>query len=274
MSVNANQSAPAARDCLAESAREAGKLALAFFNHGAATSARIEAKAGGSPVTEADLAVDAFLKARLRQAFPEAGWLSEESADDPDRLTRPRLLVVDPIDGTRAFVGGDPRWAVSVALVAKGRPVAAVVHAPALGETYAAARGAGSEVNGMALSVSLPTDARRFSAAGPKPILQAMGAKLGATVEIAPRVPSLAYRLSMAASGAIHFAVAAGNSHDWDIAAADLLLEEAGGSLCDAKGQRLTYNRPHVRRGPLLATPDALAPRLLAAFRAAIEAAA
>ena len=101
-----------------------------------------------------------------------------------------------------------------------------------------------------------------------------MGAKLGATVEIAPRVPSLAYRLSMAASGAIDFAVAAGNSHDWDIAAADLLLEEAGGSLCDAKGQRLTYNRPHVRRGPLLATPDALAPRLLAAFRAAIEAAA
>ena len=80
-------------------------LALGFFRHGAATSARIETKAGGSPVTEADLAVDALLKARLGEAFPEAGWLSEESADDPDRLSRRTLLIVDPIDGTRAFVG-------------------------------------------------------------------------------------------------------------------------------------------------------------------------
>ncbi len=244
-------------------------LALGFFRHGAATSARIETKAGGSPVTEADLAVDALLKAQLGEAIPEAGWLSEKSADNSDRLSRRTLLIVDPIDGTRAFVAGDPRWAVSVALAAEGRPVAAVVHAPALEETYAAARGGGAELNGAPLSVSLPVDPRRLSAAGPKPILQAMGTTLGATLDIAPRVPSLAYRLCMAARGAIHFAVAAGNSHDWDIAAADLMLEEAGARLVDATGERLTYNRPRVRRSPLLATPDALAPRLLAAFRAA-----
>ncbi len=269
MSVDADRSALAARDRLAEAAREAGRFALAFFRQGAPTSARVDAKAGGSPVTEADLAADALLKARLGEAFPEAGWLSEERADDPERLTRRTLIIVDPIDGTRAFVGGDPRWAVSVALVADGRPVAAVVHAPALGETYAAARGAGAEVNGAPISVSVPRDPRRLSAAGPKPVLQAMGAKLGAMVEISPRVPSLAYRLCMAARGAIHFAVASGNSHDWDVAAADLLLEEAGARLVDLSGERLTYNRPHVRRGPLLGAPDALAPRLLAAFRAA-----
>ncbi|HZZ62520.1 MAG TPA: 3'(2'),5'-bisphosphate nucleotidase CysQ [Roseiarcus sp.] len=269
MRVDADHSALAARDCLAEAAREAGALALAFFRQGAATSARINSKAGGSPVTEADLAADAFLKARLGEAFPEAGWLSEETTDGPERLKRRTLLIVDPIDGTRAFVGGDPRWAVSVALVADGRPVAAVVHMPALGETYAAARGAGAKVNGAPISVATPLDPRRFSAAGPKAILQAIGARLAVTVEIAPRVPSLAYRLCLAARGAIHFAVAAGNSHDWDIAAADLLLEEGGGRLVDGSGERLTYNRPQVRHGPLLATPDALAPRLLVAFRAA-----
>ncbi len=269
MSVDADQSALVARDRLAEAALEAGTLALAYFREGARTSARIETKANGSPVTEADLAADALLKARLGEAFPEAGWLSEETADDPERLTRRTLIIVDPIDGTRAFVAGDPRWAVSVALVADGRPIAGVAHAPALRETYAAARGAGAELNGAPLSVSVSSDPRRLSAAGPKTILDAMGAKLGAMVQVSPRVPSLAYRLCMAACGAIHFAVAAGNSHDWDIAAADLLLEEAGGRLVDASGERLTYNRPHVRRGPLIATPDALAPQLLDAFRAA-----
>ena len=274
MSVDADQDALVARDFLAEAAREAGALALAYFRHGAATSARINAKAGGSPVTEADLAADALLKARLGEAFPEAGWLSEETVDDRDRLRRRTLIIVDPIDGTRAFLGGDPRWAVSVALVADGRPVAGVVHAPALGETYVAARGAGAELNGAPLSVSVPLDPHRLTAAGPKPILQAMGTKLGATVEIAPRAPSLAYRLCMAARGAVHFAVAAGNAHDWDVAAVDLLLEEAGARLVDASGERLTYNRPNVRRGPLLAAPDALAPRLLDAFRAATDAGA
>jgi myo-inositol-1(or 4)-monophosphatase len=271
LNVDADRSARAARDCLTEAAREAGALALAFFRHGAATSAHIESKAGGSPVTEADIAVDALLKARLLAAFPDAGWLSEETADGAERLGRRALLIVDPIDGTRAFAAGDPRWAVSAALAVDGRPVAGVVHAPALAETFVAARGAGAELNGAALAA-----ARRFEAslraAGPKPVLQAMGARLGATLEIVPRVPSLAYRLCMAARGAVHFAVAAGNSQDWDVAAADLLLEEAGARLVDASGERLIYNRPQVRRGPLLATPEALAPRLLDAFRSATAA--
>ena len=272
MSGDADQSALDARDCLAEAAREAGRLALGFFRHGAATSARIDAKAGGSPVTEADLAADALLKARLGAAFPEAGWLSEETVDDLDRLKRRMLLIVDPIDGTRAFVAGDPRWTVSAALIADGRPVAAVVHAPALGETYAAARGAGTRLNGALLSGATVLDPLRLIAAGPRPILEAMGERLGAAVEVVPRVPSLAYRLCMAARGPIQFAVAAADSHDWDVAAADLILEEAGARLVEASGERLIYNLERIRRGRLLGSPNALAPRLLDAFRAAIGA--
>ena len=268
MSVDAEIDASAARDLLASAAREAGALALRYFRPGARTSAQVESKIGGSPVTDADLAADALMKRRLREALPEAGWLSEETADDFERLSRRSLIVVDPIDGTRAFVIGDPHWAVSAALVVDGRPIAGVVYAPALDETYAAARGAGATLNGARLSAAVGWPPR--VAAGPKPIIQAMAARLGVAVDVIPRVPSLAYRLCIAARGAVDLAIAAENSHDWDIAAADLLLEEAGARLMDASGERLLYNARQVRRGALLAAAQAAAPRLIEAFRAAI----
>jgi myo-inositol-1(or 4)-monophosphatase len=268
LSVDADTDALAARDLLLSAAREAGALALESFNPGGRTSAKVVTKAGGSPVTDADLAADSLLKRRLQEALPEAGWLSEETADDFERLSRRSLIIVDPIDGTRAFVIGDPRWAVSVALVVDGRPVAGVVYAPALDETYAAARGGGATFNGAALVPAAGWPPR--AAAGPKLVIEAMAAELGVSVEIIPRVPALAYRMCLAARGAIDFAVAAENSHDWDIAAADILLEETGARLIDASGERLRYNARQVRRGALLAASDAGAPRLLKGFRAAI----
>ena len=269
MSVDADVDAAAVRDLLVFAAREAGRLALEYFKPGARTSAQVETKAGGSPVTHADLAADSLLKRRLRDALPKAGWLSEETVDDFERLACRSLIVVDPIDGTRAFVIGDPRWAVSAALIVDERPIAGVVHAPALDETYAAARGEGATLNGAALVPVTAWPPR--VAAGPKPIVQAMATTLGVSIEITPRVPALAYRLSMAARGVVDFAVAAENSHDWDIAAADIVLEEAGARLIDASGERLRYNARQVRRSALLAAPDAAAPRLLEAFRAAVD---
>ncbi len=269
MSVETKWDALGARDLLAAAAREAGEVALAWFRPGGTTTAAVQSKAGGSPVTEADFAADAFLKRRLGEAFPEAGWLSEETADTEARLERRALIIVDPIDGTRAFVDGDLRWTVAVALIVDGRPLAGVVHAPALKETYAAARGAGAHLNGARLAFAARSEAREYRVAGPKPLLKTMGDRLGATLEIRPFVPSLAYRMCMAASGTLDFAVAGSNSYDWDIAAADLLIEEAGGCLMEAAGERLQYNRARIRRGALLGAPAGLAPRLLEAFRAA-----
>jgi myo-inositol-1(or 4)-monophosphatase len=269
LSVDADIDALAARDLLISAAHEAGALALKYFRPGERTSAKVTAKAGGSPVTDADLAADSQLKRRLQQALPQAGWLSEETVDDFERLDRRSLVIVDPIDGTRAFVIGDSRWAVSAALIVDGRPIAGVVYAPALNETYAAARGLGATFNGAAIA---PIDGwPPRVAAGPKPIIEAMAATLGHSIEVIPRVPALAYRLAIAARGAVDFAVAAENSHDWDIAAADILLEEAGARLVDASGERLRYNARQVRRSALLAAPDAAAPRLLDAFRAASD---
>jgi myo-inositol-1(or 4)-monophosphatase len=154
-----------------------------------------------------------------------------------------------------------------VALVVEERPVAGVVYAPALDETYAAARGGGATFNGATI---IPTaDWPPRLAAGPKLTIEAMAAELGASLEIVPRVPALAYRMCLVARGAVDFAVAAENSHDWDIAAADLLLEESGARLIDASGERLRYNSRQVRRGALLAASDVGAPRLIKGFRAA-----
>ncbi len=267
MTVDADTDALAARDLLVSAAREAGAVALEYFNPGARTSAHVVTKAGGSPVTDADLAADSLLKRRLQEALPDAGWLSEETVDDFERLSRRSLIIVDPIDGTRAFVTGDPRWVVSVAFVVDERPVAGVVYAPALDEIYAAARGHGATFNGATLRPAAGWPPR--AAAGPKLMIEAMAAELGAAIEIVPRVPALAYRMCLAARGLIDFAVAAGNSHDWDIAGADILLEELGARLTDASGERLRYNSRQVRRGALLAASDVGAPRLIKGFRAA-----
>ena len=114
-----------------EAAREAGRIACSYFRRGGKTTARVWSKHGGSPVTEADVAVDSFLKVRLIEALPDAAWLSEETTDDPARLGAPRLWIVDPIDGTRAFLSGHPDWSIAIALLVDGEPVLGIVHAPA-----------------------------------------------------------------------------------------------------------------------------------------------
>ena len=262
--------AAAIRDQLIEAAREAGAIASKYFHAGERTSARVDFKAGGSPVTEADLAVDAFLRARLGAAFAGAGWLSEETEDDPARLASASVLIVDPIDGTRAFLAGDPRWAVSIAFVVAGRPVAGVVHAPALAETYAAAQNHGSTLNGAAIAVSARQTLAEARIAGPKPMVESIGRAAGVSFIAQPKIPSLAYRMALVASGALDLALASEKSHDWDIAAVDLILEEAGGRLVEAAGDPLRYNKAETRHGVLFGAPSGMIEPFVAAGRLAV----
>ena len=135
-------------------ARKAGDIAMGYFCPSERKSASVSYKSGGSPVTAADIAVDRYLFKEMSLLVPEAGWLSEETVDDFDRLARSALVVVDPIDGTTAFVRGDKRWAVSIALIENGSPVIGVVHAPALGATFTAQKGCGAYLNGARICVS------------------------------------------------------------------------------------------------------------------------
>lgn len=246
---------------IAETAAAAGAIALAMFRDGV----KSWTKGNNSPVTEADMAVDRFLKAHLRALDPEAGWLSEESVDGPERLGAARLWVVDPIDGTRAFMAGGEDWAVSVALVEAGRPIAAALFAPVTDELFTAVRGRGALRNGTRLDAGTRARIEGAAVAGPAPDVDAM-AKLAPVVRL-PRTRSLALRLARVATGEIDIAFSGGNSNDWDLAAADLVVHEAFGRLTTRDGALLRYNAPEPRHAPLICAASSLHPAALEAAR-------
>lgn len=260
--------AEALLDPLIEAAREAGAIALRYFRHGERTHANVEHKAGGSPVTEADLLVDNFLEKRLREIVPDAAWLSEEIADSPARLGQKLVLIVDPIDGTRGFSNGDPQWAVSIGLAHQGRPIAGVVHAPALEETYTAVRGGGARRNGETIGVSKRKSLDKATLAGPQGFVASVH-NAGAGIVALPKMASLALRLVFIASGRIDAGLVGDKSYDWDIAAADLILNEAGGRLTDLDGNEPRYNCETPRHAALVAAPATFHAALVNAARRA-----
>jgi myo-inositol-1(or 4)-monophosphatase len=235
---------------------EAGEMALSDFRPGATTAARIWSKAGGSPVTSADVTVDTFLKIRLAELLPDAGWLSEETVDEPARLTRRHVWVVDPIDGTRAFMSGDPDWAVCIALLTDGEPVLGLVHAPAHGKTYAATVESAALMNGREISATALSGLEGARVAGPKPMLDALVRHQPIAPQ--PKVPSLALRIARIAEGTLDAGLVSPDSRDWDIAAADLILRQAGGALRSFAGGPPRYNRPLPVHGVLYAAGGAL----------------
>ena len=252
-------------------AHDAGAMALDWFRAGEKTPARIDWKGGVSPVSEADIAVDNFLRGHLGALLPEAGWLSEETADSPERMACERVFIVDPIDGTRAFIAGDPRWAVSVALVENGGPVLAVLHLPAAQLTFEAAYGQGATLNGGPIAASGRESLTGARIAGPPRLMDNL-AQAGLDFAREPKIPSLAYRLARVGAGEIDAGVASTDAWDWDIAAADLIVREAGGLLTDLDEREPAYNRPNPRHGILGAAPAALYGALIAALRTAAKA--
>jgi len=238
---------------IAAAAEAAGRIALAFFGN----QPRAWTKGADSPVTEADIASDRYLHETLLAARPGYGWLSEETADTPDRLTRERVFIVDPIDGTRGFMAGSLDWCVSVAVVEQGRPVAGVLSVPARGELFEATLGGGARLNGRPLHAFAPEAGAVLRFAGP---MRHHRALTGAGFALGERrvTPSLAYRLALVAAGRLDIATASADARDWDLAAADLLVHEAGGTLHDAAGLPVRYNRPDPRHGALVATVPGL----------------
>jgi myo-inositol-1(or 4)-monophosphatase len=234
---------------LADAVREAGALALAMFKTPLKNWTKGEAL---SPVSDADIAVDVLLRERLTGNNKPIGWLSEESVDDPARLDARYVWIVDPIDGTRAYIAGLPDWAVSAALVENGRPVAACLYAPVSDEFFLATAGQGATRNGTAITATPGAQIAQARIAGPKKFLERVQA-IAPPFAVMPRTHSLALRLARIAEGTFDAAIAGGNSHDWDLAAADLLVHEAGGALTSFGGETVTYNRPVPRHGMLVA---------------------
>jgi myo-inositol-1(or 4)-monophosphatase len=239
-------------DLLREAAREAASLALSYMNRPIAR----ERKADGSVVTEVDKAVDSLLAARLREPRPDYGWLSEESYETERRLSARRVWVLDPIDGTREFLGGGDSWTIALCLLEDRAPVLSAVVNPVRGEFFEARAGGGAFLNGERISAS----ARR----------ELSGARV-AVSEAAMRewqppwpgaVPAGAnasiYRLALVASGRADAYFALNPKWEWDIAAGALLVSEAGGTVTGKSGAPLAFNSAEAKVASVAAAAPAL----------------
>lgn len=217
---------------VSEAARAAGAMAFARWRGEFASWDKVP----GEIVCEIDLAANDMLRATLRELDPEAGWFSEETADSAERLLGSRVWVVDPIDGTRDFVRGRPGWAVSVALVEGGRSILGVLDAPARDQHWAAEFGKGATLNGIPIHTRDRTELPGSRV--PAEVLP----KADSDLTMVFRPNSIALRMAMVANGEADLLAATRWGHEWDIAAAALIAQEAGATVTDARGQTLRFN--------------------------------
>lgn len=236
-----------------QAAVAAGEIALA---HWRGRFRHWEKPQGAGPVSEADLAVNAELERMLRAARPDYGWLSEESPEDPTRASAARVFIIDPIDGTRAFIQGQDGFAVAVAVVEQGRPIAGVVHQPARGVTYAAAAGGPATRNDQPIrAAAVPLTGARVLTA--KSSLEPVFWRGGVVPEFQRGFrPSLASRFCMVADGQFDAVLSMRPVWEWDVAAASLIAECAGCAVTDRRGQGFRFNRnPPQGDGLIVAAP-------------------
>lgn len=223
------------------------RAAGALIRHIRGEDLDVREKPGEGPVTRADREADAFLRRELLRLEP-CGWLSEETADDPGRLARPRVWVVDPLDGTIEFVAGRPEFAVAVGLVELGRPVLGVIHNPATGDMAWAERGGGAFRNGKRVRVAEGA----VMAASRTEIARGEFDALGDRWELRP-MGSTAWKLWLVAAGEAAVTLSRGPKSEWDVCAGALLVEEAGGRATDVLGGALRFNRERPRVHGILA---------------------
>ena len=239
------------RERLESIVAEAGRIAFDLWP-GAGHSLKSWEKEPGSPVCDADLAVDSFLKRELGGLLPSAGWLSEETADDPQRLGRDLIWLVDPVDGTRDFIRGRTGWAVSVALISNGRPLIGALCAPARGETWTAVAGQGALRNREPLMAST-----RTQMAGARVPIDSLP-RVDSDLVAVDKPNSIALRIAMVAAAEADLGATVRWGFEWDVAAAALIAREAGAAISDAFGNKLDYNKRDPRAFGVIASAPAI----------------
>ncbi|MBL6935286.1 MAG: 3'(2'),5'-bisphosphate nucleotidase CysQ [Alphaproteobacteria bacterium] len=250
-------------EMLIAAVHEAGALASSHFGK----SNPSWMKKPGQPVSEVDLAVDDLLRQRLCGERSDYGWLSEESAETPDRMDREWLWVVDPIDGTRAFLDARPEYSVSAALLHFNRPVAAAVFNPETDEFFEAVHDGGARCNGEPITVSAKENMDNARVLVSRSEFKTLaGNEVLIPCEVSS-ISSIAYKLALVGSGATDATVTLTAKSDWDIVAAHLIVSEAGGIMTLTDGEALVYNRPHPRHPNVLAAGPGLHAMLATALK-------
>lgn len=249
---------------LTDAAHEAGRIAMRHWQ----ADPQVWEKPGLGPVTEADLAVNAMLEAQLCGARPGYGWLSEESPDDSTRQDAEHLFIIDPIDGTRAFIAGEKTFAVSLAVAHQGQITAAVVHLPALEQTYSATIGGPALMNGAEISASGCQMADGARVLASKPALADDHWQNGPPGFARHFRASIAYRLALVAAGEFDGMLSFRPSWEWDIAAGHLIAVRAGAVVSDGRGKPISYNSASARSNGIIAAAPGLHHDLIRHLRA------
>lgn len=237
---------------LTEAARGAGRIALRYWKQ----SPQVWEKPGQGPVTEADLAVNDYLRGLLRPARPDYGWLSEEDADGPERLGAERVFILDPIDGTRAFIAGEETFAHSLAVAERGRVVAGVVYLPALDRLYTATAHGPALKDGQPIAASHRAGIEGATLLTTHPNLAPEHWPGGVPEVKRSFRASLAYRLCLVAEGRHDGMLTLRDAWEWDIAAGSLIASRAGAVVTDRLNGGLQFNTAHPQaRGVIAAAP-------------------
>ena len=228
------------RTVLCRAVVEAGQRALALAEAGFDT----HTKADRSPVTSADLEVNQILEDALLTAFPGDGWLSEESPDSSVRLSKSRVWVIDPIDGTKAFIKRRPHFVVSAALVRDGDPILGAIYNPSTAELFTAVHGQGAALNGNPIQAHAQATPRLGLLVNQTELESGRFRVLGDSVDCRT-LGSIAYSLALVAAGQVPAMITFERENEWDVAAGTLLIREAGGSITDITGRPFRFNQPH-----------------------------
>ncbi len=225
---------------LENAAHAAGDIARKYWKQAPETW---DKPGGLGPVSEADLAVDAMLREELTGARPGYGWLSEETEDSPARLDAECVFIIDPIDGTRAYLEGSSTWAHSLAVARGGRITAAIVYLPIPDKMYAATLGSGAFLNGKRISASNVDSLEDANILAARPTFDAKNWQDGMVPPVKPQFrPSLAYRMGLVGEGRFDAMLALRPTWEWDIAAGALIVSEAGGRATDRNLAKLRFN--------------------------------
>lgn len=249
-------------DLLTHAALEAGKIALTWWKR----NPKVWDK-DGSPVTEADLAVNAWLADHLQGARPDYGWLSEETPDGPARLTCDHCFVIDPIDGTRAFIAGEETFSISLAVTTQGVPTAGVVYLPALDRLYVASATSPALRDGQPIVVAMAKNEADCSLLTTKANLDPTLWPGGEPPVRRAFRPSLAYRFCLVAEGRHDGMLTLKDAWEWDIAAGALIAERAGATVTDRTGGALVFNRAQPQAAGVIAAAPVLHGALMARLR-------
>lgn len=248
------------RDLLVAAVSEAGVIA----REGYVSVSKSWEKSKGNPVTETDLAVDRFLNQRLRAERADYGWLSEETADTPERLGCARIFIVDPIDGTLAFIKRKAEFAVCAAVIDEGVPVAAAIYNPITDELFAAAKDAGATMNGAPIRVSDRVELEGCRMLVARDVIEHPAWPTPwPPMDIGKRA-SIAYRMALVANGAYDAMMALSTKYEWDTSAGALIVAEAGGLATTHTGAALPYNQPVPTHRSLICAGPALHAAIMA----------